>query len=536
MLFRFWSSATLQHYHPRMDAPNSTSLTNSQTRPFTWSTISPSKRLVYHPCFDGFQCARLDVPLDWNSTVGSEQQVAIAIVKLPARVPVTDPRYGGVVLLNPGGPGASGVDLCLRAGKPIQQNIDSEVDPSSNIQQSSNLSIKYFDVLGFDPCGVNNTSPRFECFTNFFSRQSWTLFTNHVDVFGSSDTAFDGLWARTIALAHSCSDTSIAVHNGHELQRFTNTAPVVTDMVEIMERHGEWREQEARSRPAQTSASHQHVQSISDQIRRRRGEKKLLYWGSRMELCSVHPLQLCILIEWAAWSWTVYVMQKTYFVEAGRQISKTPIPSYTNFAIIFTKPAVNDARFMLEAVLQKFWIDLKTCPLAVKASPNRGPDVITYSDVMRLIRVSLYSPPFGFPIIARFLDEISRGNGSGFADYKQDEIPTCQSLSESDPQERPEDCPDYDQLIYEVADSIICTDAEDQTNLAKSDFRDYLTRRRNQSKWLGDLFSVVRLPCFGWQVRPSWRFSGPISGDPAHPLLFIGNTFDPVTPIHNIAL
>ncbi|OQU95800.1 hypothetical protein CLAIMM_01968 [Cladophialophora immunda] len=427
-----------------MDAPNSTSLTNSQTRPFTWSTISPSKRLFYHPCFDGFQCARLDVPLDWNSTVGSEQQVAIAIVKLPARVPVTDPRYGGVVLLNPGGPGASGVDLCLRAGKPIQQNIDSEVDPSSNIQQSSNLSIKYFDVLGFDPCGVNNTSPRFECFTNFFSRQSWTLFTNHVDVFGSSDTAFD-------------------VHNGHELQRFTNTAPVVTDMVEIMERH----------------AMHPHrvgrmvLDGVCDAEDIFRGG-----WQTNLQDSDTVIHKFC-----------------DYFHEAGRE--RCPLYVGSSSAEILDR---------LENVVTA----IKDSPLAVKASPNRGPDVITYSDVMRLIRVSLYSPPFGFPIIARFLDEISRGNGSGFADYKQDEIPTCQSLSESDPQERPEDCPDYDQLIYEVADSIICTDAEDQTNLAKSDFRDYLTRRRNQSK-----------------------FSGPISGDPAHPLLFIGNTFDPVTPIHN---
>lgn len=31
---------------------------------FDWSTIEPSEQLKYHPCYDGYQCARLSVPYE----------------------------------------------------------------------------------------------------------------------------------------------------------------------------------------------------------------------------------------------------------------------------------------------------------------------------------------------------------------------------------------------------------------------------------------------------------------------------------------
>ncbi|KAL8942519.1 MAG: hypothetical protein Q9216_001620 [Gyalolechia sp. 2 TL-2023] len=74
-----------------------------------WSQITPSKELDYHDCFDGFRCVRLDVPMDWNHTnLNDGPRVQLAVVRLPAKVPVTDPRYGGLLWLQSGGPGESG--------------------------------------------------------------------------------------------------------------------------------------------------------------------------------------------------------------------------------------------------------------------------------------------------------------------------------------------------------------------------------------------------------------------------------------------
>lgn len=67
-----------------------------------WQQIEPSPSLYFHDCFDSFRCSRLEVPLDWTSPVKDKRRAAIALTMLPAKVPVTDSRYGGSILINPG--------------------------------------------------------------------------------------------------------------------------------------------------------------------------------------------------------------------------------------------------------------------------------------------------------------------------------------------------------------------------------------------------------------------------------------------------
>jgi hypothetical protein len=59
------------------------------------------------------------------------------MVRVHSRVPRDSPDYHGPILVNPGGPGGSGVDLVLKAG-PLLSTI---LGPG-------------FDIIGFDPRGM----------------------------------------------------------------------------------------------------------------------------------------------------------------------------------------------------------------------------------------------------------------------------------------------------------------------------------------------------------------------------------------------
>lgn len=83
-------------------------------------------------CGAAFQCATLGVPLD--RTGADPGTVDLALVRLPASGP--GERIGSIVL-NPGGPGASGVQYARAATALLPQEIRAR-----------------FDVVGFDPRGV----------------------------------------------------------------------------------------------------------------------------------------------------------------------------------------------------------------------------------------------------------------------------------------------------------------------------------------------------------------------------------------------
>src|SRR3954447_17581678 len=105
------------------------------------AAAAPTK-IAGSKCFGRFQCGTLQVPLDYDQPNGTT--ISLAVVKLPA----TDPVHRiGSLLLNPGGPGGSGVDYVVGAGP---------------ILYTPELRAR-IDLVGFDPRGIAR-STALRCF------------------------------------------------------------------------------------------------------------------------------------------------------------------------------------------------------------------------------------------------------------------------------------------------------------------------------------------------------------------------------------
>jgi pimeloyl-ACP methyl ester carboxylesterase len=103
-----------------------------------------AQHLDWQPCHDGFQCARLVVPFDYTHP-GGGKRFSLPVVKLPAADPS---RRVGALVVNPGGPGGSGVGYALGARGEFPAALRAR-----------------FDIVGFDPRGVAGSEPALWCQT-----------------------------------------------------------------------------------------------------------------------------------------------------------------------------------------------------------------------------------------------------------------------------------------------------------------------------------------------------------------------------------
>ena len=97
----------------------------------------PPGTLAWSSC-GTLQCARLSVPLDHAEPAG--EKIEISVVRRPAEDPA---RRIGALVMNPGGPGASGIEFVRDGGATY-------VDADTRAR---------FDLIGFDPRGVGESAP-----------------------------------------------------------------------------------------------------------------------------------------------------------------------------------------------------------------------------------------------------------------------------------------------------------------------------------------------------------------------------------------
>lgn len=94
-----------------------------------------NQKITWTACRQGFECGKIEVPLDYANPGG--ERIRISVIRLPAK----GDRIGSI-LLNPGGPGGSGIEYA-RAAKSV-------LTPAV---------LSRFDAVGFDPRGVGESAP-----------------------------------------------------------------------------------------------------------------------------------------------------------------------------------------------------------------------------------------------------------------------------------------------------------------------------------------------------------------------------------------
>ncbi|GJE96013.1 alpha/beta hydrolase [Phanerochaete sordida] len=442
---------------------------------FDWTNLTASTNLTLSPCYDVFQCARLTVPLQYSNASAGEAQIALVV--LPANVSRNDPAYLGPLLFNPGGPGGSGVEAVIENAALFQAVLGPN-----------------YDVVGFDPRGVGHSTPALAFFESpaealaFFA--PYPLNTNEsVSSLG-----------RIVASAHLLDDLASA--RGAIVAESVSTPAVARDMLAIT---------------------------------RAFGREKLSYYG----------------VSYGS------VLGATFAAMFPDHVGRLAIDGVVNAhewyqGNDFTKGSLTDTDAALEDIYTACVAAgpsacpiFETTPALVRARVNRliesvhvAPVPIFNDSVTPPFAVADYTlvvsqllgavgTPYGGALqVAEAVVALENGDGAPmFAGSTQELLASLDTCSATDGP--------FAVGSIDVEAPIICGDSMVNTvktlEEARQEFEGMLKMSDLATAW----YPTTQGPCTGWKIRGKDRMNGSFETNTSFPLLLIGNTHDPVTPIAN---
>ncbi|KAF9472296.1 alpha/beta-hydrolase [Pholiota conissans] len=331
-----------------------------------------------------------------------------------------------------------------------------------------------FDIVSFDPRGVANTTPRI--FDSFFLTEAeaaaFDVGPRATDPTATPD-ALPGQWAHFQTLGHLAKDRDA---NGSAILPYVTTDNVAHDMLHIVQSHG---------------------------------REKLLYWGisygsvlgatfAAMFPDKVERLIIDGVVDMEGYyktDWANEVLDTDK--ELGLFFSECHKAGPDACAFYDTSPEA------ISINLDKIYAQLRVQP-AVAYSPSLPAyGVVDAATLKNAIFSSFYFAYDLFGTLAQGLSDLQHGNGSVI-------------LQLSSPHADP------------VFTAIVCGDGEEVTDDASA-LMEYRQRISNVSSF-SDVVVGIRTLCSGWRIHTD-NFKGPIMGNTSFPLLVIGNTADPVTPL-----
>ncbi|KAI1349897.1 alpha/beta-hydrolase [Xylaria sp. FL0043] len=448
-----------------------------------------------------YMCGYLDVPLDYTNQ--SEPRIArLAVTKFQvsglARADSyvdssTSPRPGSksnrTIVIEPGGPGGSGTFYAWR----VAQNV------------TERLSDGRFDVLGWDPRGVNASLPAVSCYPANAYRDRWSLLTGQYrEVSASPEAQLELADAMNAALFRACWERT------GDLGRFVSTAFVARDLEEIRKALGE-DELTGYLVSYGTGIGQTYANMFPNSV-------------GRMILDGTEYVRDHRLLGGFGWTALDNATDAWHDGFLGECINAGPEHCTLAQSTDGNEVSLQD----LESRMNDLITSLILRPKAAYSNSS-GPSLITYSSLVESIYGALYNAEL-WPILAQMLYELERGNTT-LANELLD-----QAEWKYDPASPPSPFPYVPG--QDLGALVICSDAYDAPVPVEGlVWWGSLWANMTSQSWIAGnsrFFDVF--PCRHFATywpQPAEVYRGDLNHTLKHPVLLIAETYDPATPLRN---
>ncbi|KAK1222191.1 hypothetical protein PQX77_014975 [Marasmius sp. AFHP31] len=436
----------------------------------SWGMLEPSKELRWVECYrevGEFECARLQVPLNYHEPEG--ETAAIALTRLAANVSSDSPDYRGPILFNPGGPGDSGVDYLVGSAPSLRATIGPE-----------------YDLIGFDPRGIQRSTPRIEFYA---SREERQLVHRPANELNSSTMDVGHYWASTKIMG------SLAAQRDKErnVLAHLNTDHSARDMLSIAEAHG---------------------------------REKVQYWGlsygsvlgytfASMFPDKVERIVIDAIVDPEDYYRTQWLTGTQDTGKALRWFFESCLKGGSESCAFY-----EDSVEAMESKLNDIYASVIKSPIPVQGSISNG--IVDYAHVRGVLFISLYHPFSAWPILAKALQDLKEGNATTIWSGVTGEVPPFECDCDSSKYEF--------ERLPEGLMGYMCNDGD----AVPPEFEAAQAHYEASADYspFGSFFASFRLSCNGWSKDiPKAQFRGPIAGNTSFPMMIIGNTADPATPL-----
>jgi pimeloyl-ACP methyl ester carboxylesterase len=402
------------------------------------------QKLTWTKCRDTDRCAKLTVPLDYAHPDG--QTIELALLKVPARD--TKGRVGSLVV-NPGGPGGSGVEYAASGASSFGPEL-----------------LASFDVVGFDPRGVGTSNP-LECEG---TQQLDALIASDPDPDTPAETKYsDSLLRR---LGDDC------VKKSGALVRHMSTVEVAKDV---------------------------------DVLRAALGDRKLSYFGASYgtfigaTYADLFPGHVGRMVLDGALDPSVSTLEQSLVQAQGFE---TALRAYVGACVdrggCFLGDSVDAGTRRIRAFLDS---------VEKKPLPSAGSRQLESGNALLGVWLPLYNKSY-WPILDSALKAALGGSGA-----------QLMTLADAYTSRGPDG---YKDNSLEALYAVNCLDHDD--SIPSSEVAKYEPRFLKASPTFGRVFAYGLSGCTNWPVHTG-RTAQPVHAKGAAPILVVGTTRDPATPL-----